>query len=134
MVHGNDVQAGRNPDERQGPRAPSPVAGNPHHIWCPERPTKHSPGILNPNPSQPLAAALPAMGKDQWVAVPLPVLCEFFWVLRRVYGFTNPDCIAAIETLVARWRCAGQLRPQGWGSAGSPGSANASPDRAGCRR
>ena len=35
------------------------------------------------------------------MAVPLPVLCELVWVLRRVYRFTASDCIVAIEALLA---------------------------------
>lgn len=34
------------------------------------------------------------------VAVPLPCLCEFVWVLRRVYGFGQEDIGAAIEALL----------------------------------
>jgi len=34
------------------------------------------------------------------VAVPLPVLCELVWVLRRVYGFSAADCTDAIERLM----------------------------------
>jgi predicted nucleic-acid-binding protein len=35
------------------------------------------------------------------VAVPVPVLCELVWVLKRVYGLSAPECIAAIEALLA---------------------------------
>ena len=35
------------------------------------------------------------------VAIPLPVLCELVWVLRRMYGFTQADCMGAIEALMA---------------------------------
>lgn len=34
------------------------------------------------------------------VAVALPCLCEFVWVLRRVYGFTPADVAAAIRALL----------------------------------
>jgi predicted nucleic-acid-binding protein len=34
------------------------------------------------------------------IAVPLPCLCEFVWVLRRVYGFGLGDIAAAIEALL----------------------------------
>jgi predicted nucleic-acid-binding protein len=34
------------------------------------------------------------------IAVPLPCLCEFVWVLRRVYNFGQQDISAAIETLL----------------------------------
>lgn len=34
------------------------------------------------------------------VAVALPCLCEFVWVLRRVYDFTRADVAAAIRALL----------------------------------
>lgn len=34
------------------------------------------------------------------VAVALPCLCEFVWVLRRVYGFTPADVASAIRALL----------------------------------
>lgn len=34
------------------------------------------------------------------VAVALPCLCEFVWVLRRVYGFTAADVSSAIRALL----------------------------------
>ncbi len=34
------------------------------------------------------------------IAVTLPCLCEFVWVLRRVYGFGQGDIGAAIEALL----------------------------------
>lgn len=34
------------------------------------------------------------------IAVPLPCLCEFVWVLRRVYGFAQQDISAALEALL----------------------------------
>ncbi len=46
-------------------------------------------------------AASELLQKAALVAVPLPVLCEFVWVLRRVYAFSSHDCIAAIEALMA---------------------------------
>ena len=33
------------------------------------------------------------------IAVPVPVFCEFSWVLRRTYGYTTGDVAAAIEAL-----------------------------------
>ncbi len=45
-----------------------------------------------------LAAAL--LKEAEVIAVPLPCLCEFVWVLRRVYGFGNDDIAAAIEALL----------------------------------
>lgn len=34
------------------------------------------------------------------IAVALPCLCEFVWVLRRVYGFTAADVAVAIRALL----------------------------------
>ena len=34
------------------------------------------------------------------IAVPVPVLCELVWVLRRVYGFAASDCATSIEALM----------------------------------
>ncbi|MBL8482225.1 MAG: type II toxin-antitoxin system VapC family toxin [Rhodocyclaceae bacterium] len=34
------------------------------------------------------------------IAVPLPCLCEFVWVLRKVYGFDKSDIAEAIRVLV----------------------------------
>ncbi|KQV42713.1 MULTISPECIES: type II toxin-antitoxin system VapC family toxin [unclassified Rhizobium] len=34
------------------------------------------------------------------IAVPLPCLCEFVWVLRRVYGFSTTDIVTAIRALL----------------------------------
>lgn len=35
------------------------------------------------------------------IAVALPCLCEFVWVLLRVYGFQPADAVAAIRALLA---------------------------------
>lgn len=35
------------------------------------------------------------------IALSLPCLCEFVWVLRRVYGLTAADIASAIRTLLA---------------------------------
>ena len=34
------------------------------------------------------------------IAIALPTLCEFVWVLRRVYGLTTPDIAAAVRDLL----------------------------------
>jgi predicted nucleic-acid-binding protein len=34
------------------------------------------------------------------VAVPAPCLCEFVWVLRRVYKFRRQEVLAALEALL----------------------------------
>jgi predicted nucleic-acid-binding protein len=35
------------------------------------------------------------------IAIALPCLCEFVWVLRRVYGFPSADVATAIRALLA---------------------------------
>jgi len=35
------------------------------------------------------------------IAVPIPVFCEFAWVLRRGYGYRASDVAAAIEAIVS---------------------------------
>lgn len=34
------------------------------------------------------------------IALPLPVLCELVWVLKRVYQFSAAQCCEAIERLI----------------------------------
>lgn len=47
------------------------------------------------------AQAAAALLKDaEVIAVSLPCLCEFVWVLRRVYGFGQDDIAAALEALL----------------------------------
>jgi len=38
--------------------------------------------------------------ESKLIAVALPCLCEFVWVLRRVYGFTRGDVATAIRALL----------------------------------
>ncbi|MGB5134630.1 MAG: type II toxin-antitoxin system VapC family toxin [Prochlorococcaceae cyanobacterium] len=45
--------------------------------------------------------AVDLLRQAELIAVPVPVLCEFVWVLRRVYGFTAQHCITAIEALMS---------------------------------
>lgn len=45
-------------------------------------------------------AASKILKESSLIAVPLPCLCEFVWVLRRVYGFGQEDIVAAIEALM----------------------------------
>lgn len=45
-------------------------------------------------------AAAKLLKESSLIAVPLPCLCEFVWVLRRVYNFGQQDVAAAIEALV----------------------------------
>lgn len=35
------------------------------------------------------------------IAIPTPVLCEFVWVLRKVYGYSTEDTVTAIRHLLA---------------------------------
>jgi len=46
-----------------------------------------------------LAARL--LRSAELIAVALPCLCEFVWVLRRVYGFPASDVAEALRTLLA---------------------------------
>ena len=34
------------------------------------------------------------------IAISSVVLCEFFWVLRRLYGFSTPEIVSAIRALL----------------------------------
>jgi predicted nucleic-acid-binding protein len=45
-------------------------------------------------------AAAALLKEAELIAVPLPCLCEFVWVLRRMYGFGRDDIAAAIEALL----------------------------------
>ena len=56
--------------------------------------------LVQDDPEQ-ARAAMDLLRRAELVAVPLPVLCELVWVLRRVYGFAAADCVAAIEALLA---------------------------------
>lgn len=46
-------------------------------------------------------AAICLLNEATVIAVALPCLCEFVWVLRRVYGFQATDIALAIRTLLA---------------------------------
>ncbi|MEO8459854.1 MAG: type II toxin-antitoxin system VapC family toxin [Dokdonella sp.] len=46
-------------------------------------------------------AAAKALTQADLVAVALPCLCEFVWVLRKVYEFSTADIAAAIRALSA---------------------------------
>jgi predicted nucleic-acid-binding protein len=45
-------------------------------------------------------AAAKLLKQAEIIAVALPCLCEFVWVLRRVYGFAQQDISAALEALL----------------------------------
>lgn len=46
-------------------------------------------------------SAAEALAAAEVIAVTLPSLCEFVWVLRKVYGFAVDDVAIAIRTLLA---------------------------------
>lgn len=46
-------------------------------------------------------AAASLLKRADLVAVSLPTLCEFVWVLRKHYGYQKHDIIAAIEVLLS---------------------------------
>jgi predicted nucleic-acid-binding protein len=45
-------------------------------------------------------AAATVLKRAELIAVTLPSLCEFVWVLRRVYQFGQQDIVAALEALL----------------------------------
>lgn len=46
-------------------------------------------------------AAIAEMEKAEVIAVTLPTLCEFVWVLTRAYDFSRADIAAAVEALTS---------------------------------
>jgi predicted nucleic-acid-binding protein len=56
--------------------------------------------LVQDDPDQAKSASA-LLEQAELVAIPLPVLCELVWLLRRVYRFSNHDCVSAIETLLA---------------------------------
>ena len=46
-------------------------------------------------------AAIKLMSRAEMVAIAIPCLCEFVWVLRSVYRFRPSDIAKAIRTLLA---------------------------------
>lgn len=46
-------------------------------------------------------AATRAMARAETLAIPVPSLCEFVWVLRSVYGYRAPMIAEAIRRLLA---------------------------------
>ena len=55
--------------------------------------------VVQDDEKQALAAT--ALLKDaEVIAVSLPCLCEFVWVLRQVYDFSRNDIVAAIDALL----------------------------------
>lgn len=45
-------------------------------------------------------AAVRLLRRAKMIAVSLTCLCEFVWVLRRVYGFEREDVLAAMDALL----------------------------------
>ena len=45
-------------------------------------------------------AAVRVLREASTIAVALPCLCEFVWVLRRVYGFSVEDIASAVQALL----------------------------------
>lgn len=56
--------------------------------------------VVQDDPAQARAAAK-VLTDAELIAVALPCLCEFAWVLRRVYSFQPSDVGAAIRALLA---------------------------------
>lgn len=56
--------------------------------------------LVQDDPEQAKSASA-LLEQAELVAIPLPVLCELVWVLRRIYRFSNHDCVSAIEALLA---------------------------------
>ena len=54
--------------------------------------------VVRDNKKQAQAAAK-LLKEAEIIAITLPCLCEFVWVLRRIYGFGRRDISAAIEAL-----------------------------------
>ena len=56
--------------------------------------------VVRDDPTQ-ADAAVRTLTDAEVIAVALPCLCEFVWVLLRVYGFQQADAANAIRALVA---------------------------------
>ena len=54
--------------------------------------------VVRDDPTQ-AATAQALLLRATRIAVPIPVFCEFAWVLRRAYGYRSGDVAAAIEAL-----------------------------------
>jgi predicted nucleic-acid-binding protein len=55
--------------------------------------------VLNDHPAQSTLAAA-ALREAKVVALPLPVLCEFVWVLSRGYKIPTADIVHAVQSLI----------------------------------
>ncbi len=56
--------------------------------------------VVRDDPAQSRVAAK-VLTEAELIAVALPCLCEFVWVLRKVYGFSPSDAATAIRALLA---------------------------------
>ena len=54
--------------------------------------------VVQDDPQQ-TSAALALLDRATVIAVPVPALCEFAWVLRRTYGFGVDETAEAIEAI-----------------------------------
>jgi predicted nucleic-acid-binding protein len=55
--------------------------------------------VVRDNPAQ-ARAAEKALKEAEIIAVSLPSLCEFVWVLRKVYGLLPTDIASAVRALI----------------------------------
>ncbi len=55
--------------------------------------------VMRDDAKQAMAAAR-LLKNAQLIAIPLPCLCEFVWVLRRVYSLDQKDIHAALQALL----------------------------------
>ena len=56
--------------------------------------------VVRDDPEQ-ASVAVKILSDAELIAVALPCLCEFVWVLSRVYGFQSADVATAIRALLA---------------------------------
>ncbi len=56
-------------------------------------------GVVRDDPSQATAADR-VLKEASLIVVALPCLCEFVWVLRRLYGFSAEDVATAVQALL----------------------------------
>ena len=56
--------------------------------------------VVRDDPDQ-ARAAVQVLTEAELIAVAMPCLCEFVWVLRRVYGFDTNEVARAIRALLA---------------------------------
>jgi predicted nucleic-acid-binding protein len=56
--------------------------------------------VVRDDPAQ-ARVAIKVLTDAELIAIALPCLCEFVWVLRRVYGFPPADAATAIRALLA---------------------------------